>query len=214
MQRYLDIHSHHIHTDTDTLTLHNLHQHFEQAHHLASCSIGLHPWYLTDHALAYDRLVAHAGLPSVLAIGECGLDTQCATPMDVQSHLFAQQIDLANQVKKPLIIHCVRAYAEAIALLRKASVPVIFHGFEKNAALAHDLVRHGFYLSFGAALTSGKKNAIDSFASVPADRFFLETDTSDRPITAIYAAACAIRKISDDKLVEQLHENYRMVFAQ
>ena len=75
---------------------------------------------------------------SVLAIGECGLDKACDTNFKLQQQVFTTQVNWANEIKKPLIIHCVRAYGEVLSLLQKNNnkVPVIFHGFNKNGAVA------------------------------------------------------------------------------
>lgn len=213
MKRYLDIHSHTRSADPDTWTLRNVYQDFDTLASDEICSVGLHPWYLDNWSNEIDIIRTLASMPNIPAIGECGLDTLCTTPMDMQIDAFQRQIDIANSINKPLIIHCVRAFSETLKILEQANIPAIFHGFVKNPALATELLHHGHYLSFGAALTEGKKNAIDSLVMVPADRFFLETDDSNVPIQAIYQAAAAIRNISEDALVDQIHKNFQTVFT-
>lgn len=212
MTRYLDIHSHTAFSDPDVLTLCSLYTDFFRVHTMTACSIGLHPWHLDNAPHDLETLTALAHLPQVFAIGECGLDKTCATSMATQEKIFTAQIDLANRVNKPLIIHCVRAFAEAIALLKQARVPVIFHGFQKNPALMRELLDQGYYLSFGAALTQGKKNAIDSWGMAPTERLFLETDDSALPIQTLYHTAASLRDITEDTLVTQLQRNYQTVF--
>lgn len=212
MKRFFDLHSHSRSVDKDVLTIQNLHDNFDQADHINPCSIGLHPWYLTPSFQEMDMLAHYAAHDHVLAIGECGLDTLCDTPWPLQMDGFQRQIELANHVQKPLIIHCVRAFAKTVKMLQNAHVPVIFHGFQKNPALAAELLQRGYYLSFGSALTKGQKNAIDSLSGIPADRFFLETDNSGTSIQEIYHAAAAIRQISLDTLIQQIHHNYAAVF--
>lgn len=218
MTSYIDIHTHaqsatgRDAASQDIFALYNLHDGFHRAASLQNCSIGIHPWYLDEVDKKFDDLLRYATLPSVRAIGECGLDKNCPTDFDLQTEIFKRQIDLANRLGKPLIIHCVRAFEQAITLLKQATVPVIFHGFQKNPALAQNLVAQGFYLSFGAALTQDKKNAIDSLSLVSADRFFLETDDAAISIRDIYQKAAALRQTSEDVLIEQIHRNYRTVF--
>lgn len=75
---------------------------------------------------------------TLVAIGECGLDKVCKTDFVLQQEVFAAHIILANKLKKPLVLHCVKAYDEIIKMLslHKNLVHVIFHGFNKNPLLA------------------------------------------------------------------------------
>lgn len=100
--------------------------------------------------------------------------------------------------QKPLIIHCVRAYEEVLAIKKEWGtqgdvIPWIFHGFNKKPAVAQMLLRAGAYLSFGAALLVPGSPAAQSLAICPPGRYFLETDDrNDVSIAAVYAAAAAI----------------------
>ncbi len=178
------------------------------------CSIGLHPWYLNDRAGLMDELQRYAALPNVLAIGECGLDKVCNTPWELQTLVFKQQIQIANTLGKPLIIHCVRAYDELLNILRseKPSVPVIVHGFNKNERVADRLLSAGVYLSFGAAILNDLSPAAATLKQVPAEMFFLETDDAQIDITTVYKKAAAIRNISEEDIILQLQQNFNKVF--
>ncbi len=177
------------------------------------CSMGLHPWYLGEVSAQMALLAHYARHRQVLAIGECGLDKICTTPWALQLEAFRQQIALAEQLKKPLIVHCVRAYTEIMALLKTVVVPVIIHGFQKKPELAAALLGQGFYLSFGKALLENKAQAAASLAATTADRFFLETDHAALPIRRIYEAASEIRKTGPDELILQLQKNFKTVFT-
>lgn len=214
MPHYIDIHTHQQHRDDDILSICNLHHDFERVAQLTACSIGVHPWHIHDDGQDQIKTLSAWGKhEAVLAIGECGLDKICKTDFDTQKTVFMQHIQLANAVQKPLIIHCVRAYDEVIALLRHAHVPVIFHGFQKSPELAQTLLHHGFYLSFGAALTENKKNAIESVARIPADRLFLETDDGSTNIRTIYQHAADLRNITSHILGDQIRHNFKTVFT-
>lgn len=145
---------------------------------VAGYSVGIHPWE-ADKAdgeawAALERMAAH---PRVVAIGEAGLDTrhQGAPDMAVQEAVFCRQARLAEQLDKPLIIHCVGAYNRLIELKRalRPAVPWIVHGFRGKPQLAADLAKHGFYISLGT-----KHNPAVP-AAVPADRLLHETDAVD-----------------------------------
>jgi Tat protein secretion system quality control protein TatD with DNase activity len=92
----------------------------------------------------------------VVAIGECGLDRNIDLPLDIQTSIFKRHIELAETLQKPLVIHCVRAFSELIALKKntKSTVPWIIHGFHKKEEVFQQLLKHDFYFSFGAAMRS------------------------------------------------------------
>lgn len=213
MSKYIDIHTHH--NVGEGLFITNRYQAFEKASEGSLCSLGIHPWYVDadfDNQLA--QLEQYATLPNVVAIGECGLDKLTATPWHLQEQTFRLQIQLANTLHKPLIIHCVRAYDEVLQTLKQeqAAVPVIFHGFNKNVQVAQRILAQGYYLSFGAALLNNQSSAIAVIEACPGDRFFLETDDTDIAIGQIYEKAADIRKTDLDALILQLQKNVQAVF--
>lgn len=175
-------------------------------------SAGLHPWHLSG-PIDIDSLQKVAMQSNILAIGECGLDKVCATDWNLQIRAFAQQIILANNIGKPLIIHCVRAWEEVMATLKqhKVSVPVIFHGFNKSN-IASRLIDNGYYLSFGKALLKTDSPAAEVLRSIAANRYFLETDDADISIADIYAAAASLRETQQDDVILQLRQNFKTVF--
>lgn len=216
MYTYYNIHTHTTAVHAGTLSVVNLHEQFATASTHPACSVGLHPWYLQNAAQDWVTLEAAAHLPNVLAIGECGLDKVCATDWNLQLSVFARQIELANTVKKPLIIHCVRAYDEVVALLHKhhVAVPVIFHGYNKKPTIAEKLVQNGFYLSFGAAILNNGSPAAAVLAHIPADKFLLETDDREAPVKDIYKRAAEIRKTTEDAIILQVKETFEKLTYQ
>ena len=212
---YYNIHTHHLNKDAEsTVSIRSLYGDFMQASSGVVCSLGLHPWYLEDHEQLLKELEQFAGLPNVLAIGECGLDKLCRTDWELQVSLFIRQIELANKLNKPLIIHCVRAFDELLSLLDKhtPAVPVIVHGFNKKNVIAEKLIARRMYLSFGTAITNGESPATQALKHIPADRFFLETDNAEVGIEDIYRAAAAIREITIEAVILQLQQNFTTVF--
>ncbi len=213
MSKYIDIHTHH--NVGEGLFITNRYQAFEKASEGGLCSLGIHPWYIdADLDNQLSQLEKYATLPNVVAIGECGLDKLTATPWLLQERVFRLQIQLANKLRKPLIIHCVRAYDEVLELLKREQVvvPVIFHGFNKNVQLAERILNRGYYLSFGAALQKDNAPAIVAIQCCPATSFFLETDDTEFSIGHIYEKAADIRKTDLDTLILQLQKNVQAVF--
>ena len=98
-------------------------------------SYGLHPWFIDKDTYLnqleeLERLIYER---RCIAIGECGLDKLSKVNFNLQQEVFVEQIKLANRVKKPLIIHCVKAFNELINCLNlnDNKMPVIVHGFNK-----------------------------------------------------------------------------------
>ena len=177
------------------------------------CSVGIHPWYIDhDTPRQFAVLSSYAQKPQVIAIGECGLDKLHGAPMQLQTGTFERQIDLANDLNKPLIIHCVRAYQEVLALLKnkKVQVPVLFHGFTKGRQLAEQIVGEGYYVSLGNNILKGHQD--DTIFSLPMDRIFFETDDKPILIADIYTYFCRVRNLGLTALKQQILQNFSTIF--
>lgn len=174
-------------------------------------SIGLHPWFATLDKLALQMkyLTVLAKQDNVKLIGECGLDKLKGEPLANQILILEEQIKLAEQLQKPLILHCVKAFDELIALKQnlKVTVPMIIHGFNKNEVLGKQLIANGFLLSFGAAVLKENSGAAKLISSL--DQFFLETDDSEVSIEEIYHAVAEINKITVDELKDVIFANWK-----
>lgn len=177
--------------------------------------MGIHPWYIQpghweNQLRSLRDKSTHAG---ILAIGECGLDKVCATPFSLQLQVFRAQVEWANSIGKPLVIHCVRAWEEVLASLEEATirVPVLFHGYNKNSQLARRITGKGYYISLGKALN--RPGIQEVLRSVPATRFFLETDDAELSIGEIYQQAAKALSIDHNSLVLQIQKNAETVFG-
>ena len=178
-------------------------------------SIGIHPWYINEGMLEEELKIIETKLqlPNCLALGECGLDKRRETSIDIQLNVFEAQLLLAEKYQKPVIIHCVAAFQELIALKQKLniSVPMVIHGFSKNEQLAQQLLKQGFYLSFGKYLI--KNPELESvFKSIPNEHFFLETDTIEEGIEQVYALAAKYKNIDVVTLQQIVTTNFNTVF--
>lgn len=175
-------------------------------------SIGIHPWYIKTESLEKELSIIAEKLQNegCLALGECGLDKRIEIPLDHQIEVFKLQLLLAKECKKPIILHCVSAYQEVIAIKKELAIenPMIIHGFSKNIQVAKSLLDNGFYLSFGKYLLRNPELAT-VFEYVPNDRFFLETDTIEETIFDVYQKASEIKKIN---IESQVSENFDRVF--
>ena len=175
-------------------------------------SIGLHPWKIEveNWVNQLEKVEQFAQNQNVVAIGECGLDRMIEIPMEVQKIVFEAQVKLAEKTQIPVIIHCVRAFDELLAWKKKSkvAVPLVVHGFNNNIETAQQLIKHGFYLSFGAALLNPNSNAEKIITQIPIEKIFLETDTKPIAIEGVYEAAAERLNIETEKLHEQIMKNW------
>ena len=174
-------------------------------------STGIHPWEITDNHEEQLAVVREAaGHRNTIAIGECGLDflKSTATP-EVQEQIFIAHAKLAEEYKKPLIIHCVKAFNRLIALRKNFAPqqPWITHGFRGKPQQTEQLIKAGFYISLGEHFN------LESAKSIPADKLFIESDESRLPIADIYTAIAAARGFTLEELAEQIERNMR-IFGQ
>lgn len=173
-------------------------------------SIGLHPWHtkIDDLKANMINLSSLAKLDNVKLIGECGLDKLRGEPLTDQIVILEQQIELAEELNKPLIIHCVKAFDELISLKKKLKikVPIIIHGFNKNEELGLQLINQGFWLSFGEAVLNEKSRLLNLIQKT--NHFFLETDDSTKSIEEIYHAVAEIKKCSINELKARIFADW------
>ncbi|GAA4787856.1 TatD family hydrolase [Olivibacter ginsenosidimutans] len=214
MPTYIDIHTHQLISEAD-ICIYNLRQQYQTQYLYPYCSIGIHPWDITlaSWKQQLDELKHYASLSPVAAIGECGLDKLCSVDWQLQCTIFAAQVSLANWVKKPLIIHCVKAFEEVMAILKteKNQVPVIFHGFNKKQTLAAMLTKKGYYLSFGGAIL--KDQHTDSLLSCPLTQLFFETDNNQYSIHQVYEKAASLLNIPQAILLEEVEHNFNKIIT-
>ena len=178
-------------------------------------SIGIHPWHIVEDSIDEDLEIIESKLKekNCLAIGECGLDKRIEIPIELQMQVFEKQLALAEKYMKPVVIHCVAAFQELIEIKNRLniSVPILIHGFSKNEQLAKQLINNGFYLSFGKYLLRNPELEL-VFKSIPNNRFFLETDTIEEEIQAVYSLAAKYKNIAIEQLQEQIKSNFEAVF--
>jgi TatD DNase family protein len=211
---FINIHSHYPAVQNE-FVLQSLYVHFELTDKEGKYSVGLHPWYINalSYPTAFAALKKYAAHKNILAIGECGLDKVCTVDFALQQQLFTAQILLANQLQKPLIIHCVRAYEEVQQLLQQQhnTMPVIFHGFNKDAILGQQLISKGYHLSIGKALLQPAMQEV--LRGLPIDKIFFETDDAAISIQSVYHTAADTLQIDINSLSLQIQKNAAAVFG-
>ena len=194
---YLNIHTHNAVNQGDIQNY--FPQDIPSSHYF---SVGIHPWFITENwDCQMQEVIKKSQYKNCKLIGECGLDKNVLTSLDIQKAVFQQHILLSEEIKKPLIIHCVKSFSEIIALRKKFAPKQmwIIHGFQKNEQIARELLKNNIKLSFGKAILSKIELQKLVFSLSDMD-FFLETDNDSVKIEEIYEKTAQIRNISIDKL--------------
>lgn len=169
-------------------------------------SAGIHPW-ATGQELRpgeLDALFAAARRPEVVAIGEAGIDTVKGGPIFRQINIFRRQAMLAEEVRKPLIVHNVKAHETVLGIFSelRPTVPWIIHGFRYKPSVARMFTDKGIYLSFGERFNTA------ALCAVPHELLLAETDESPLTISEIISGLSAA---ADAELTPLIAENCRRV---
>ena len=144
-------------------------------------SVGTHPDAadeVTEDVLEeYRQLVA--AHPKVRAIGEIGLDYYYETiPRQIQQQAFRMQMELARELKMPVIVHERNAHDDGMRIAKEfKDVTGVFHCYSGSAEMARQLVDMGWYIGFTGVLTfKNARKAVETAQRIPLDRIVLETD--------------------------------------
>ena len=144
-------------------------------------AVGSHPDAadeVNEQVLEQYRLLC-SNNPKIKAIGEIGLDYHYEDiPRDLQKAAFRAQMQLAQELNLPVIVHEREAHADALEILDECpTVTGVFHCYSGSAEMAKELVRRGWYIGFTGVLTfKNAKKALEVAVTVPKDRLVLETD--------------------------------------
>lgn len=176
-----DFHTHH--TDSPNAVIYlepSRAEAFITSHSETQASTGIHPWN-TGEEPDWDLLERVAAMPHIVAIGECGLDRLRGASPDRQTMIFRRQTELSERLGKPLIIHCVKAWDQLLALKKEIRPQQNWgiHGYRGGPELARQLTSHGIYLSLGERFNPA------TAAVIPHELLLAETDESHMPISAI-----------------------------
>jgi TatD DNase family protein len=145
-------------------------------------AIGVHPHnaaHSNDNTLT--ALADFAKSPKVVAIGEIGLDYYYDySPKEIQKYWFAKQINLAKNLKLPIIVHNRDAHEDSLHIIEIENAKEcggVFHCFSGSVEMAKILLKNNFYISIGGPITFKNANrVIEVVKSIPNDRILIETD--------------------------------------
>ena len=183
---------------------------------------GIHPWQAAD-SFDLDAIRAQLIANPSSGVGEIGLDRlKTKTIPDTQRTIFAQQLALAAELRRPVVLHGAKCWGEVVAACRpyNGRIPAfLFHGFSRSAGLLPEIFSLNGYISIGPALLND--HAINYRALVkelPSDRILIETDMDyalpendpDETLRQIVSTLAALRGESDPSaLAARIAENSR-----
>lgn len=194
---------------------------------------GIHP-HEAQHFLTSDfaELRAMARSPRFRALGEIGLDYHYNhSPREAQREMFIRQLELARELKLPVLIHCREAWEDARRILdehwRSSGLGGILHCFTGSREEAFGLMDAGFLVSFAGNLTFKKSDGLREVArEIPADRLLTETDCPflapvphrgkrNEPafVAEVLKQLAALRDAAEEILAAQVADNFRRMFA-
>ena len=213
---FIDVHSHHKEVQEGVFRIHNI---FSSEYDSASrnpVSVGLHPWHLSGDAVSRLQLVLELALrrDNVLAAGETGLDKLIKTTFEEQMHVFRIHVEESIRCRKPLIIHCVKAFPELLNMRREypLATPWIIHGFNSNQTIAAECVKMGIYISFSRRLLRNPEKAAKVRNQIPITFVFAETDEDEMGIDEVYAGIADLYNLDLSELKHHIFANFNRVF--
>ena len=184
----------------------------QAGHHF---TLGMHPKSIHRMNSTEFSKIARSNAQSLLAIGECGLDTLVSVAMHDQIEVFKQPAYLAKDYDKPLVIHCVRSHDQIIRLHQeiKPNKAWIMHGFNRNPHIADSLIKQGFVLSFGKELLNDQHPLIPYISELRDIPFFLETDGKDIHIEHLYKRCSQLLNIDISTLKQQIATHFKQIYG-
>lgn len=195
-------------------------------------AVGLHPEDVKTYTPeGWDMICKLAEHPKVVGIGETGLDYYWDTSTkDAQKVLFEQHIDLAKQLKKPLVIHDREAHGDTLDILKRTNakeVGGILHAFSGSVEMAMEVIKLGFYIGLGGPVTfKNARKAVEVAQAIPLEYLVIETDCPymapvpfrgkrNEPMLVAHTAAkiAELRGLSVEELIEATYQNGKRIYG-
>jgi TatD DNase family protein len=190
---------------------------------------GLHPW-VADATLDIAALKEHLKRGKAVAVGEIGLDFKIERfDRQAQTDCLVRQLDLACEMKLPVLLHCRGAFEELLAILARyvPDLRGVIHAFTRGPQLAERFLNVGMHLAFGGGVTRLRAERVQRSATIcPTDRLLLETDAPSiglegvnpedvepRHVADIAAVVAELRKTDLATLAEVSTRNAERLFS-
>ena len=142
-------------------------------------TLGIHPECVEDSFPELEKLVKeNLNNDKFVAIGEIGLDYHYdGYEREEQIDLLEKQLTLAEEINKPVVIHCRDAYEDMIEILKKHKCRGVIHCFDGTLEQYKEYEKLGYYIGVDGNVTFKNSTTRDVIKEVPIDRILLETDS-------------------------------------
>ena len=190
-------------------------------------TVGLHPENVEEYD-KFDYIYELTKNPKVVAIGEIGLDYHWGGDKERQKELFIKQIEIANELGKPVVIHSRDADMDMLEILKNHNIEngFVMHCFSSSIEVLKEVLKLGAYVSIAGPVTfKNARSLIEVAKLVPEDKLLIETDApylAPEPYRgkrneAAYVVHTAqkiadLREISLEKLAEITTENAKRFY--
>jgi TatD DNase family protein len=201
-------------------------------HERIYAALGVHPEEvesLNDKKLRWIKENASMN-HKVVAIGEIGLDYHCTEPSkEVQKKWFREQLRVAEQISKPVIIHSRDACADTLECLRAeraGKLGGIIHCYSYSKEAAKEFLEMGFHIGIGGVVTfKNSKKVVEAVEYIPMERIVLETDSpylapephrgtrnDSRNISYVAERIAQIKGLTAQEVIDITNRNARKLF--
>lgn len=142
------------------------------------CAVGLHPEYLNESSINdIEKVKTLAKHKKAVAIGEIGLDYYYDIPKDLQKTVFAKQLEIANELNLPVVVHDREAHGDTLEYLKRYKPKGIVHCFSGSVEMAKEVIKLGMYIGMGGVVTfKNAKKTVEVIQNIPLEYLVLETD--------------------------------------
>ena len=173
-------------------------------------SVGVHPWQADVQTLSEIIPALHHN--NCRALGEVGLDRLKGPSMEIQHAMLLAQLNLANELQKPVIFHLVRAWDEFYSLIKsRQHTPWIIHGFNSPKQFPR-LVQTKVFFSLGpASLQNPHMQSI--LSKIPLNRILFETDDTATAINQVYRDYSQATSTPIEEVKAQIEQNFLAIFG-
>lgn len=182
-------------------------------------SVGIHPWdsqlLTSNRGTLLESTELFALSDDCIAIGESGLDKINGPDLEVQLSNFHYHIDFSEFLKKPLIIHCVKAYSELLKIHkdRKPRMPWILHDYNQNSHFFKSIKNKNIYISLGRTFFTYETSKVaKSINNIPLERILFETDEMELQVSKVYKKFAQSKNIEKYKLERAVIKNFERIF--
>ena len=192
-------------------------------------SIGIHPEDVKkmDEVMTFDELLEIASQDDIKAVGEIGLDYYWDKDnKDDQKDIFIKQIEIANKLNKPILVHSRDAMQDTFDIMKKYPAKGVMHCYSGSREMAKEFMKLGYYLSLGGPVTYKNANEPKEVAKIiDNDKILIETDCPyltpvpfrgkrNEPSYVVYTGKyiSELRNVDEDVFKDQLVNNYDRLF--